>query len=51
MSGTWLIVITIIGIAILLYLIMRSKMQAFIALLLASIFIGLFTGMDPLNLL
>lgn len=51
MSGTWLIIITIIGIAILLYLIMRSKMQAFLALLLASIFIGLFTGMDPLNLL
>lgn len=47
MSATGLILITIIGIGVLLYLIMHSKMQAFLALLIASIFIGLFTGMDP----
>ncbi|GIO24870.1 GntP family permease [Oceanobacillus sp. J11TS1] len=51
MSSTALILITIIGIAVLLYLIMHSKMQAFLALLIASIFIGIFTGMDPSFLL
>ncbi|GAK11708.1 LOW QUALITY PROTEIN: low-affinity gluconate/H+ symporter GntU [Geomicrobium sp. JCM 19039] len=51
MSGVSLIIITILGIGLLLYLIIRSKMQAFLALLLASIFIGLMTGMDPLALL
>ncbi|MGN8645604.1 GntP family permease [Gracilibacillus sp. HCP3S3_G5_1] len=51
MSSTALILITIIGIAVLLYLIMHSKMQAFLALLIASIFIGLFTGMEPSYLL
>ncbi|GAF13711.1 LOW QUALITY PROTEIN: low-affinity gluconate/H+ symporter GntU [Bacillus sp. JCM 19045] len=51
MSTTGLILITIIGIAVLLYLIMHSKMQAFLALLIASIFIGIATGMDPSFLL
>lgn len=51
MSATGLILITIIGIAVLLFLIMHSKMQAFLALLIASIFIGLFTGMEPSFLL
>ncbi|MBM7632858.1 GntP family permease [Geomicrobium sediminis] len=51
MSGVSLILITILGIGLLLYLIIRSKMQAFLALLLASIFIGLMAGMDPMSLL
>ncbi len=51
MSSFGLILITIIGIGVLLYLIMHSKMQAFLALLIASILIGLFTGMDPSFLL
>ncbi|GEN89270.1 hypothetical protein OSO01_40090 [Oceanobacillus sojae] len=51
MSSTGLILITILGIAVLLYLIMHSKMQAFLALLIASILIGLFTGMEPAFLL
>ncbi|MDQ0208274.1 GntP family permease [Alkalicoccobacillus murimartini] len=51
MSTLGLIIITILGIAVLLYLIMHSKMQAFLALLIASMFIGLFTGMEPTYLL
>ncbi|WP_040983924.1 GntP family permease [Oceanobacillus jeddahense] len=51
MSSMGLILITILGIAVLLYLIMHSKMQAFLALLIASILIGLFTGMEPSFLL
>ncbi|KQL58274.1 MULTISPECIES: GntT/GntP/DsdX family permease [Bacillaceae] len=51
MSSLGLILVTIIGIAVLLYLIMHSKMQAFLALLIASIFIGIFTGMDPIFLI
>ncbi|MEK4300188.1 gluconate:H+ symporter [Oceanobacillus sp. FSL W8-0428] len=51
MSSTGLILIAILGIAVLLYLIMHSKMQAFLALLIASILIGLFTGMEPAFLL
>ncbi|WP_059102950.1 GntP family permease [Shouchella shacheensis] len=51
MSTAGLIIVTILGIAMLLFLIIRSKMQAFLALLLASIFIGIFTGMDPMELI
>ncbi len=51
MSSLGLILVTIVGIAVLLYLIMHSKMQAFLALLIASIFIGIFTGMDPIFLI
>lgn len=51
MSSLGLILVTIVGIAVLLYLIMHSKMQAFLALLIASIFIGIFTGMDPTSLI
>ena len=41
----WLILITILGIGLLLYLVMVSKMQAFVALLISSILIGLASGM------
>ncbi|WP_077604296.1 GntP family permease [Oceanobacillus sojae] len=51
MSSMGLIIITILGIAVLLYLIMHSKMQAFLALLIVSILIGLFAGMEPSFLL
>ncbi|WP_416350085.1 gluconate:H+ symporter [Mammaliicoccus lentus] len=42
----WLILITILGIGLLLYLVMVSKMQAFVALLISSILIGLASGMN-----
>lgn len=51
MSTTGLILITVIGVAVLLFLIMYSKMQAFLALLIVSILIGLATGMSPGSLL
>lgn len=41
-----LIMITILGIALLLFLVMRSKLQAFVALLISSLFIGIASGMD-----
>src|SRR5699024_8395199 len=45
-SGTMLIFITILGIALLLFLVMKSKLQAFVALLISSLFIGIASGMD-----
>lgn len=51
MSTTALILITVIGVAVLLFLIMYSKMQAFLALLIVSLLIGLATGMNPGSLL
>jgi len=45
-SSTMLIMITILGIALLLFLVMRSKLQAFVALLISSLFIGIASGMD-----
>jgi len=41
-----LIMITILGIALLLFLVMHSKLQAFVALLISSLFIGIASGMD-----
>lgn len=46
---TWLIVATVIGIALLLFLVMKVKLQAFIALLIASLFIGIAAGMDVMD--
>ncbi|MBU4460710.1 MAG: GntP family permease, partial [Verrucomicrobia bacterium] len=46
-----LILAPILGIAVLLVLILRLKVQAFIALLIASILVGLVAGMDPAALL
>ncbi|MFC7365656.1 MULTISPECIES: gluconate:H+ symporter [Bhargavaea] len=46
---TWLIVATVIGIALLLFLVMKVKLQAFIALLIASLFIGVAAGMDVMD--
>src|SRR5699024_5201429 len=45
-NDLWLIIIAVIGIGLLLYLVMVSKLQAFVALLIASILIGLASGMD-----
>lgn len=45
-SNTMLILIAILGIALLLFLVMKVKLQAFVALLIASLFIGVASGMD-----
>jgi len=40
-----------VGIAILLFLVLRQKMPAFLALILVSLLVGLMTGMDPMTVL
>ena len=45
-SDLYLILIAVIGIGVLLYLVMVSKLQAFVALLISSVLIGLASGMD-----
>lgn len=42
-----LILAVCVGIAILLFLILRLKIQAFVALLIASISVGIISGMEP----
>jgi len=42
-----LIAAVLIGIAVLLFLILKLRMQAFIALLIASIIVGIIAGMEP----
>ncbi|WP_257349381.1 GntP family permease [Pseudalkalibacillus decolorationis] len=46
MSGGGLILVAILGIVILLFLVMKTKLQAFVALLIASILVGIGAGMD-----
>ncbi|WP_405562283.1 GntP family permease [Polaribacter sp. Asnod6-C07] len=46
-----LIAAVFIGIVILLFLILKLKIPAFIALLIASIAVGVFSGMDPLEII
>lgn len=51
MIDFWLIAAVFIGIAILLFLILKLKIPAFIALLIASISVGVFSGMNPLDII
>lgn len=46
-----LILAVIIGIAILLFLILRFKLHAFISLLIASIIVGIIAGMEPIAIM
>ncbi len=46
-----LITAVLIGIAVLLLLILKFRMQAFIALLIASILVGVIAGMEPLAII
>ena len=46
-----LIAAVILGIVVLLTLILRFKIQAFIALLIASIVVGIIAGMQPLAII
>ncbi|WP_077325579.1 GntP family permease [Virgibacillus siamensis] len=47
MSTTGLILLAVFGVALLLFLVIRTKLQAFIALLVVSYIIGLLSGMSP----
>ncbi len=40
-----------VGIIVLLFLILQLRLQAFIALLIASITVGIFSGMDPMTII
>jgi Gnt-I system low-affinity gluconate transporter len=46
-----LILAVLLGIAVLLLLILKIRLQAFIALLICSIVVGLIAGMDPLDII
>jgi gluconate transporter len=50
-NGPYLIVLTLASIALLLVLILAAKMHAFLALLVASMALGLAAGMEPLKVL
>ncbi|WP_124981190.1 GntP family permease [Nonlabens xiamenensis] len=46
-----LLLAIVLGIAVLLFLILRCKLQAFIALLISSIIVGIASGMHPMDLI
>ena len=46
-----LIIAVLVGIAILLFLILRMKLHAFVSLLIASIVVGLLAGMTPISIM
>lgn len=48
MSTTYLILIVVSAVAVLLFLVLKLKISAFVSLLIASIFVGVMAGM-PLN--
>ncbi len=50
-NTTMLILVTILGISLLLFLVMKSKLQAFVALLISSLFIGVLSGMELTEIL
>lgn len=48
---TFSLLMAAIGIGILLFLVLRQKMPAFLALILVSLLVGLMTGMKPMDVL
>jgi Gnt-I system low-affinity gluconate transporter len=48
---TFSLLMAAIGIAILLFLVLRQKMPAFLALILVSLIVGLMTGMEPMSVI
>ncbi|UJL47418.1 gluconate:H+ symporter [Virgibacillus sp. NKC19-16] len=46
-ESAWLIIVAILGVVALLFLVMRTKLQAFLALILISFIVGLAVGMTP----
>jgi Gnt-I system low-affinity gluconate transporter len=51
MSASSLILIAALGVALLLFFVMRTKLQAFLALILVSYIIGLVAGLSPAEVL
>ncbi|MFG6150328.1 GntP family permease [Halobacillus sp. B23F22_1] len=51
MDSAWLIVAAILSVGLLLLLVMRVKLQAFVALLMVSVLLGLGVGMTPGDIL
>ncbi len=50
-SSAWLVTVSVIAMVLLLFLVIKTKLQAFLALLIASLFVGLAVGMQPQDLL
>lgn len=46
-STPWLVIVAVLAVVLLLFLVMKTKLQAFIALLLVSFIVGLAVGMPP----
>lgn len=46
-SAPWLIIVAVLAIVALLFLVMKTKLQAFIALLVVSFLVGIAVGMPP----
>ncbi|CDQ20022.1 GntP family permease [Halobacillus karajensis] len=46
-SSSWLVIVAVLGVAVLLFLVMKTKLQAFIALIVVSFLVGLAVGMSP----
>src|SRR5690625_2210498 len=46
-ESAWLIIVAVLGVVALLFLVMKSKLQAFLALILISFAVGLAVGMTP----
>jgi gluconate transporter len=46
-STAWLVIISIFALVLLLFLVLKTKLQAFIALLIVSLLVGLAVGMPP----
>ena len=51
MSDSWLILTAIAGIFILLFLVMKVKLHAFVALLLVSLLVGVAAGMPLMGVI
>lgn len=51
MSATYILILVIVAVAFLLFLVLKLKINAFIALLLTSMFVGIATGMPLKNIL
>lgn len=46
-SASWLVIVACLGVILLLFLVMKTKLQAFVALLVVSFLVGLAVGMPP----
>ncbi|SFP84475.1 GntP family permease [Salibacterium halotolerans] len=50
-STAWLVIVAVLAVIALLFLVMKTKLQAFIALLMVSILVGLAVGMPPAKII